>query len=77
MSAMDELPSNIETETFRRTEKLRQLRIEHHELDDIIQRLQDDPMFDELELRRLKKQKLWLKDLISQTESALIPDLNA
>jgi hypothetical protein len=74
---MDHYPDNIETETFRRTEQLRKLRIDHHELDEVIQRLLQDPLFDELEVQRLKKQKLRLKDLIGQIESALIPDLGA
>lgn len=76
---MDEYPANVETETFRRTEleRLRELRVEHRNLDEAIQRIQEDPSADELELRRLKKQKLRLKDLIAQAESALIPDLDA
>lgn len=74
---MDELPVNVDTETFRRTERLRELRIEHRDLDEVIQRLQQDPLADELQLRRLKKRKLRLKDLIAQSESALIPDLDA
>jgi hypothetical protein len=40
-------------------------------------RLQQDPLADELQLRRLKKRKLRLKDLIAQIESAMIPDLDA
>ena len=74
---MDEYPANIETETFSRTARLCELRIAHRELDEVIQRLQQDPLADELELRRLKRQKLWLKDLINQVKSSLIPDLDA
>jgi len=74
---MDEYPANVETETFRRTERLRELRIEHRDLDEVIQRIQQDPLADELQLRRIKKHKLRLKDLIAQAESALIPDLDA
>jgi len=76
---MDEYPANVETETFRRTEleHLRELRMEHRDLDEAIQRIQQDPLTDELQLRRLKKNKLRLKDLIAQAESALIPDLDA
>jgi hypothetical protein len=74
---MDEYPPNVEIQTFRRTEHLRELRIEHRDLDEVIQRLQQDPLADELQLRRLKKHKLRLKDLIAQMESALIPDLDA
>lgn len=74
---MDEYPANVETETFQRTKRLCELRMEHRDLDELILRLQEDPFTDELALRRLKKQKLYLKDLIAQTESALIPDLDA
>jgi hypothetical protein len=78
-STMDDYPPNVDTETFRRTERerLRELRVEHRELDEAIQRMQEDPLADELQLRRLKKHKLRLKDLIAQAESALIPDLDA
>ncbi len=74
---MDEIPANVDTETFRRTERLRELRIEHRDLDEVIRHLQQDPLTDELQLRRLKKRKLRLKDLIAQSESELIPDLDA
>lgn len=74
---MDEHPDNIETATFQRTERLRALRIEHRNLDELIERLQAQVLADEIQLRRLKKHKLRLKDLIAQTESAMIPDLDA
>ena len=43
----------------------------------IIARLQLDMHVDELQLKRLKKRKLALKDQILRLESELIPDLNA
>ncbi len=58
-------------------EKLRQLRIEHRDLDEVISRLTLDMRNDELQLKRLKKRKLMLKDQITRLESQLIPDLNA
>jgi len=58
-------------------EKLRQLRIEHRDLDEVIMRLSTDMRADELQLKRLKKRKLMLKDQITRLESKLIPDLNA
>ena len=67
----------VETATFRRLERLRELRIEHRELDDVINRLQLDLYVNEVQLRRLKKRKLMLKDQIARLESELIPDLNA
>jgi hypothetical protein len=56
---------------------LRELRIEHRDLDDVIGRLTMDLYVDELQLRRLKKRKLLLKDQIARLESELIPDMNA
>ena len=74
---MSESENNVETETFRRLERLRDLRIEHRDLDDVIHRLQMDLYVNEVQLRRLKKRKLMLKDQIARLESELIPDLNA
>lgn len=68
---------NVDRELFRNVEKLRQLRIEHRDLDDVISRLSMDIHVDELQLKRLKKRKLMLRDLIERHESNLIPDLNA
>ncbi|MDH4259361.1 MAG: YdcH family protein [Gammaproteobacteria bacterium] len=68
---------NINTELFERMHRLRELRIEHRDLDDVIYRLSMDLYVDELQLRRLKKRKLMLKDQILRLESELIPDLNA
>jgi len=68
---------NVETKTFRRLERLRELRIAHRDLDDVIHRLQLDLYVNEVQLRRLKKRKLQLKDQITRLESELIPDLNA
>jgi hypothetical protein len=67
----------IETEIFRNVERLKQLRVEHRDLDQVIARLVVDPNVDQLMLKRLKKRKLMLKDMITQLESARIPDLNA
>jgi hypothetical protein len=74
---MSESENKVETETFRRLERLRDLRIEHRDLDDVIHRLQMDLYVNEVQLRRLKKRKLMLKDQIARLESELIPDLNA
>ncbi|GAA4476217.1 YdcH family protein [Gluconacetobacter asukensis] len=53
--------------------KLHELRSEHRDLDTVISRLALHPM-DQLQLQRLKKRKLLLKDEISWLESRLIPD---
>jgi hypothetical protein len=67
----------VNTQLFARMQRLRELRIEHRDLDDVICRLSLDIYIDELQLRRLKKRKLLLKDQILRLESELIPDLNA
>ena len=67
----------INTELFSRMQRLRELRIEHRDLDDVICRLSLDLYVDEVQMRRLKKRKLMLKDQILRLESELIPDLNA
>lgn len=74
---MIETDDNVDRELFRNIEKLRQLRIEHRDLDQVIERLSMDIHVDELQLKRLKKRKLNLKDQITRLESELIPDLNA
>ncbi len=74
---MDEPEDNVDRELFRNIEKLRQLRIEHRDLDEVIARLIMDPGANELQIKRLKKRKLMLKDHITRVESQLIPDLNA
>ena len=68
---------NVDTESFKRLMELKELRVAHRDLDDVIARLSHDPHVDQLQLRRLKKRKLALKDKINRLESELIPDLNA
>ncbi len=53
--------------------KLHELRSEHRDLDTVIARLGTQPV-DQLQVQRLKKRKLMLKDEISWLESRLIPD---
>ena len=59
------------------TEKLSHLRSEHRDLDDVIGRLSQEVPFDELQVRRLKKRKLVLKDQILKIENLLMPDIIA
>jgi hypothetical protein len=54
-----------------------ELKLEHHDLDMSLARLADDPHADELALKRMKKRKLQLKDMIAKLQSELIPDLDA
>ena len=58
-------------------QRLLALEVEHHDLDDVIGRLAGDPMQDQLQLRRLKKRKLLLKDQIQRLRARLIPDIIA
>lgn len=57
--------------------RLVRLRQEHRDLDDTIVRLGESVYSDELQIRRMKRRKLMLKDQIHQLESRLIPDLDA
>jgi len=57
--------------------RLRELTIEHRDLDAAIQRLSIDPLHDQLSLQRMKKRKLLLKDQISWFERQLDPDVPA
>ncbi|MGV6850995.1 MAG: YdcH family protein [bacterium] len=57
--------------------ELTELRIEHRKLDDEIRELIENPYADQLLIRRLKKRKLMLKDMLTQLSSMLIPDLDA
>lgn len=57
--------------------RILQLETEHHDLDDVIARLAQDPAQDQLQLRRLKKKKLLLKDLLARLRDQLIPDIIA
>lgn len=57
--------------------RLAELRQEHRDLDIAIEHMATHPARDELQLTRLKKRKLLLKDAIARLESKLIPDLDA
>jgi len=57
--------------------KLALLRCEHRDLDDVIARIADQAPFDQLQLQRLKKRKLMIKDQIIRLESQLLPDIIA
>ncbi|MGO4701670.1 YdcH family protein [Dyella sp. 2RAB6] len=56
---------------------LAELRVEHRDLDVAIEALATAMGRDELQLTRMKKRKLLLKDAIARLESRLIPDLDA
>lgn len=58
-------------------QELAELKQEHRELDLSIQEMAEKVEANQLDIKRLKKQKLRLKDAISRLESNLIPDLHA
>jgi hypothetical protein len=57
--------------------KLEMLRREHRDLDEAIHALQERGSADMLTVRRLKKQKLALKDQITQLQDRILPDIIA
>jgi hypothetical protein len=57
--------------------QLAELRVEHRDLDAAIERISTDPNIEQLQLKRFKKRKLKIKDMIAYLESKLIPDLDA
>lgn len=57
--------------------RLEELRTEHRDLDDVIARIAETAPFDQLQMQRLKKRKLQLKDQIAKVESLLLPDIIA
>jgi hypothetical protein len=58
-------------------QRLVALQIEHRDLDDVIRRLAEDPGRDQLQLTRMKRRKLLLKDQIARLERAIDPDIPA
>jgi hypothetical protein len=66
--------ANDRTTAMRRLEEMR---TEHRDLDDVIRKITTVPPYDQLQVQRLKKRKLLLKDMISKAESELLPDIIA
>lgn len=64
-----------ETDNVRR--RIVELQVEHRDLDQIIDLLRAQPRFDQLQLRRLKKRKLQIKDTITLLQMQLEPDIPA
>ena len=64
-------------EQERLQQKLAELKSEHRDLDDVISRLMEQRPVDLIQVQRLKKRKLVLKDLIAKIESMLLPDIIA
>ena len=71
------LERNMNDDNEEALEKIHQLQLEHRDLDDVIARLQEQGIVDQLQLRRMKRRKLLIKDILQRLESKLIPDLDA
>lgn len=69
------MDDSVDRETLKR--RLEDLRSEHRDLDDVIARISEEAPFDQIQVQRLKKRKLQLKDEIAKIESLLLPDIIA
>ncbi|HEV8518874.1 MAG TPA: DUF465 domain-containing protein [Burkholderiales bacterium] len=67
----------MQTNTDSLKQRINDLHLEHRDLDDVIARLAEKPGQDQLQLQRLKKKKLLIKDQISHLERQLTPDIRA
>lgn len=74
---MNALGSDMPDEERQLRQRLGDLRLEHRDLDSAIQALSTGIVQDQLQLARLKKKKLSLKDEILKLENELIPDIIA
>jgi len=72
-----EMTASIETNLFANRVRLKELRVAHRDIDFTIEELASDPLIDQIRIKRLKKRRLVLKDMIVRLESDLIPNLNA
>jgi hypothetical protein len=67
----------IATDVDALRDRIHELHLEHRDLDDVISRLSQSTAQDQLQLQRLKKRKLYLKDQIALLERQLTPDIPA
>jgi hypothetical protein len=74
MNAYSDL--SMKSEDVLRVE-LEEFRREHRDLDEAIRALHDKGTADQLMLQRLKKKKLWLRDMIARIEDRIYPDIIA
>ncbi len=58
-------------------QKITNLKLEHRDLDEILTQMSNNMHHDQLQMRRIKKRKLHLKDIIARLESKLLPDILA
>jgi hypothetical protein len=71
------MPMMLDEEIDAIKQRILDLTIEHRDLDDVIDRLSVDVVVDQLQLRRLKKRKLIIKDEIVLLQQQLVPDILA
>ena len=69
--------SNFQSDIEELQRRIDSLVLEHRDLDDVIHRLYELPVKDQLQIQRLKKRKLLIKDMIEKLRNQLIPDLDA
>jgi len=74
---VEKTPELTEAERTLLKQRIEQLTLEHRGLDDLIHQMSSTPYVDQLQLKRLKKQKLFLKDRIERLKSQLLPDILA
>ncbi|GLR26609.1 MULTISPECIES: YdcH family protein [Limnobacter] len=67
--------TTLDADAIRR--RIVELQVEHRDLDQIIDLLMAQPTFDQLQIRRLKKRKLQIKDSITLLQIQLEPDIPA
>ena len=73
--AQNSNPQNIDMQGLQR--QLAELDSEHRDLDEVISRLSDGTPINQLQIQRLKKRKLNLKDEITRLHAKLLPDIIA
>ena len=71
------MSATIELHAFGNRSRLKELRVAHRDLDLALVKMTKSTQVDQLRVKRLKKRKLVLKDMIVKLESELIPNLNA
>lgn len=69
------MPDREETDAIEA--RIAELKLEHRDLDDVVLRLMQTPVQDQLQLQRLKKRKLLVKDQLAILERQLTPDIRA
>lgn len=71
----DKIMDDLEVAALRH--RMEELRTEHRDLDDVIERISETVPFDQLQVQRLKKRKLAIKDELITLENQMIPDIIA